>query len=345
MKPASCTNQGMLLPVANAGHVPPQIAEASIPAPVVARLGPYPVPLHRIFAAILRGEYGPADSAGLPLVDYDRLFARNHIPSPGKIGPQYTPVTLAFFGLGHFARWQQEGAGDSERCFRRAAEWLVAHQVNARGTGGVWLHHFPMPHLPPLIEYMPGAWISAMAQGLGASLLLRAFAASAREEYLRAAHASLLPCKFAIAEGGVAWELPGGRLFLEEFPAAPPLHVLNGALFALIGLAEFLHCGSEAELKTVYSRALSGLLALLPEFDRGYGSLYDLRRRQIANNEYHDLHVNLLLALGELTQLPELLATGRRWRAYSPSRCKRVQRWLAERSWALQRRLRLGEAK
>ncbi len=313
--------------------------------PAATLLGPYPVLLDRIFAAILRREFGPHDAAGLPLVDYDRWFARHGIKSSGKIGLHYTPVTLAFFGLGHFARWQKEKARASEHCFRLAADWLAENQVNTRATGGVWLHRFPMPHLPPLIEYVPGAWISAMAQGLGASVLLRAFQASGRREYQQAAHASLLPCKFAMTEGGVACELPGDRLFLEEFPAAPPLHVLNGALFALLGLAEFLRCHEDEELAVIYTRACTGLLALLPQFDRGFGSLYDLRRRQIANAEYHDLHIQLLLALAELAQSRELLETGRRWRAYSRFRVKRVRHWLAERNWALRRRLRLGEAR
>lgn len=343
--PSSSPSRDARPSAANAGHTPRRIAEASKPAPAAALLGPYPVLLDRIFAAILRREFGPSDAAGLPLVDYDRWFARHGIQSPGRIGLHYTPVTVAFFGLGHFARWHQHKARASEHWFRLAADWLVENQVNSRATGGVWLHRFPMPHLPPLIEYVPGAWISAMAQGLGASVLLRAFQASGRRQYLQAAHASLLPCKFAVTEGGVACELPEGRLFLEEFPAAPPLHVLNGAQFALLGLAEYLRCHEDEELAVIYARACAGLLALLPAFDRGYGSLYDLRRRQIANAEYHELHVQLLLALGELAQSRELLETGRRWRAYSRFRSKRMQHWLAERNWALRRRLHLGEAR
>jgi hypothetical protein len=202
-----------------------------------------------------------------------------------------------------------------------------------------------MPHLPALIEYAPGAWISAMAQGLGASVLVRAYHAFGDENFLESARGALRAFQFSIFEGGLAFELPQEKLFLEEFPANPPMHVLNGALFAVIGLAEFLSLAEDDELARVYHQALAGIRWLLPRFDAGYGSFYDLRRRQIANTSYHELHIQLLQALGERADEKEFLAMSQRWRAYRHSRLKRWQLWLAGRRWAAQRRFRLNPAR
>lgn len=314
-----------------------QISRANIPV--------YPISVHDIFQRILTQDYGPFDAAGLPLVDYDRLFARNHIKHAGKIGTHYTPVTLAFFALGNFAQCNFHKLDLFERRFREVAEWFLQHQVEARNTGGVWLHRFPMPHLPVLLEYVPGAWISAMAQGLAVSVLVRAYHAFNERQFLESARHALQPFQYSIFDGGVAYALPNDQLFLEEFPANPPMHVLNGALFAALGLAEYLQIIDDEALSRVYQKVLAGIRTLLPRFETGYGSLYDLRRRQIANAGYHDLHVQLLRALGKLADEKEFLATSQRWRTYRQSRVKRSCHWLAERAWAVRRRMQFNPAR
>lgn len=304
-----------------------------------ANVPDYPISVHDIFQRILTQDYGPFDAAGLPLVDYDRLFAKNRIQYAGKIGAHYTPVTLAFFALGNLAQANFHKMDLFAQRFRDVAEWFLQHQVEARNTGGVWLHRFPMPHLPVLLEYVPGAWISAMAQGLAVSVLVRAYHAFNEKHFLESARRALQSFQYSIFDGGVACALPNGQLFLEEFPANPPMHVLNGALFAAIGLAEYLQIVDDEALSRVYQKVLAGIRTLLPRFETGYGSLYDLRRRQIANAGYHDLHVQLLYALGNLADEKEFLATSQRWRTYRQSRVQRSRHWLAERAWALRRRM------
>lgn len=305
----------------------------------------YPVPLNGIFQRILAQDFGPFDAAGLPLVDYDRLFAKNRVQYAGHIGAHYTPVTLAFFALGNFAQANFHPTDLFAQRFRETAEWFLRHQVEAHNTGGVWLHRFPMPHLPELIEYVPGAWISAMAQGLAVSVLVRAYRVFNKKQFLESARRALQPFHYSIFAGGVAYALPNGKLFLEEFPTNPPMHVLNGALFAALGLAEYLQMVKDEKLSHLYQKALSGIRGLLPRFETGYGSLYDLRRRQIANAGYHDLHVQLLYALGNLADEKEFLAASQRWRTYRQSRIKRSRQWFAERAWAVRRRLQFKPAR
>jgi hypothetical protein len=315
--------------------------------------GAYPVPLGSFLEKVQRGDFGPFDENGLPLVDYDRYFARNHVKhSRGTIGVHATPVTIALFGLAHHAQHLKEATATAKKNFLNAADWFVHNQVDERNTGGVWLHHFPMPHLPPLLEYKPRVWISGMAQGLGISLLLRAYAATLNWKYKECAARALLPFYFDVADGGVARAFSDESIFFEEFPADPPMRVLNGAQFALLGLLEYRAIENDHALHEFCEAAVEGMRRALPQFDLGYASLYDLRRRQVANAEYHTLHIQLLEALAPLCfQKPELRGgadVGRldefhrwadKWRGYMNNPLKKLRWWSANYWWAARRRM------
>lgn len=303
----------------------------------------YAIDLGRILSSIDAREFGPFDDQGLPLVDYDLLFARHRVKVEGLAGVHYTPVTLAFYGLGQCLRITTTSNDGPARQLRRVCDWFVAQQIQTP-AGGVWLHRFPMPHLPPLLR-QHGGWISAMAQGLAASVLLRGCQRFGDTGYSDAARRGLQVLTVALNDGGVASPLRDNMVFLEEFPTDPPMHVLNGALFALIGLLEYLRVSVDEDLQHTAHLAINGVLELLPEFDSGFASFYDLRRRQIANREYHDLHIQLLRAVGRMTNTLQFEQMSERWQGYLKSTWMRGRWWLAERQWAVRRRLRLGEAR
>ncbi len=298
----------------------------------------FPIDLSAFLERVEQGIYGPFAEHGLPLVDYDRYYARQRVRHDGKIGIHATPVTIALFGLAHHALFARRGRQSSRSKFLSAADWLVSHQVDDRNTGGVWLNFFPMPNLPPLIEYTRGAWISGMAQGLGISLLLRAYAETEEWKYLDAATAATLPFYFDIAEGGVARAFPDGTIFFEEVPAEPPLRVLNGALFALLGVIEYCERVPDHGLPDVRVAAVEGMRRALPQFDRRFASLYDLRRRQVANAEYHTLHIALLDVLSDVCQVDEFRQWADKWRRCMTHPVKRMAWWCANYAWAVRRR-------
>lgn len=299
----------------------------------------YPVPLMPYLEKVERGDFGPFDENGLPLVDYDRHFAIHNVKcARGKIGVHATPVTIALFGLARHALYHQHGGQANRTSFLNAADWFVINQVDEKNTGGVWLHHFPMPNLPPLIAYQSNAWISAMAQGLGISLLLRAYSETRDQKYLKCAQAAAVPFHFDIADGGVARTFTDGSIFFEEFPADPPIRVLNGAQFALLGLLEYSAVENDPSLHQFSEVAVEGMRRALPQFDLGYASLYDLRRRQVANAEYHATHIHLLDALAELANADDFRRLAAKWRSYRESLVKKILWRGSEYWWAMRRR-------
>ncbi len=73
-----------------------------------------------------------------------------------------------------------------------------------------------MPHTYSL----DAPWLSAMAQGEGASLLIRVHQRNGHERYADAARRALRILDLPTAEGGVRAAL-GDGFFLEEYPTDP----------------------------------------------------------------------------------------------------------------------------
>jgi hypothetical protein len=137
-----------------------------------------------------------------------------------------------------------------------------------------------------------------MAQGLGTSLLLRSadVLPGADAPRLRgAAERAVTHLLRPVDEGGCSVPDGEGRPFPEECPSEPGPFVLNGACFALLGLQDLDDRGGDGAAR----RAAERIDALLPRWDLGYWSRYDLLSGTPSSPDYHRLHVSLLTVLGD----------------------------------------------
>ncbi|XP_038215750.1 D-glucuronyl C5-epimerase B [Zerene cesonia] len=204
--------------------------------------------------------------------------------------------------------------------FFAAARWLVAQQ-RARGGWPVPARRRVAPSVPDL---RPG-WHSAMSQGHGISVLARAYHRSGEAAYLRAARRALALLDVPGAAGGVKAMWMDRYVWYEEYPTKPPLFVLNGFIYTLLGLYD-LHViegdNSASLAKKMFDDGMLSLKTLLPIFDTGSGSFYDLRHftlgvsPNIARWDYHATHVNQLYLLAGLDPDPILINTAKRWEGY-----------------------------
>jgi len=227
-------------------------------------------------------------------------------------------VAVAQWGLGCYERYL---AGQGEAWLaaaRRVADHLVAEQQTEGRQRGGWVHGFRYPHTfqlePP--------WLSGMAQGEAASLLLRVHGETGDERYAEAARLALEPMEVPSARGGVRAEL-GGGFFPEEYPTTPPSLVLNGALFALWGCFDVGLALNDPRARELWEEGMATLAAHIDDFDTGYWSRYDLFPHPvsfIASSAYHQLHINQLQATLMLVGLPPLAIAVRRWESYAEAR-------------------------
>ncbi|MFZ0760391.1 MAG: D-glucuronyl C5-epimerase family protein, partial [Candidatus Sulfotelmatobacter sp.] len=177
---------------------------------------------------------GACDSAGIPQLDYR-----------GKIGPQYNPIAIAQYALGNYNLFRRTGSADRCKNFLRAADWLVLHlEPNLQGLA-VWNHHFDWEYR----DTLRAPWYSALAQGQGISVLVRAHLlhshqlgidkSSGDSPYLHAAQRALASFFQPVTEGGVAFTDQRGDVWFEEYVVSPPTHILNGFMWAAWGVYDY----------------------------------------------------------------------------------------------------------
>jgi heparosan-N-sulfate-glucuronate 5-epimerase len=254
-------------------------------------------------------------------IDFSLKATEPYWPPSWLVGSGENHVVAAQWGLACFER-HRKGEGEA---------WLAAGVACARAfldeqdDDGGWTHPDPMTHSfrvePP--------WLSAMAQGEGASLLVRAHAASGDDSFAEAALRALRPMAGMTADGGVRAPL-GSGFFLEEYPTNPPSHVLNGGIFALWGYYDVAVVLGDADARSQFEAGVDALAENLHRWDTGAWSRYDLMPGvvNVASSFYHSLHIAQLSAMQLLAPRPQVAATLERFEAYRRSRPHRLRAFM-----------------
>jgi hypothetical protein len=229
-------------------------------------------------------------------------------------------IAVGQWGLGAFERHLHGEEGPWLEAALAAGREVVAAQ---REDGGL-----PEPSLRPHTFPVEPPWLSAMAQGQCASLLVRLVRETGEQELAEAARRALEPLRKPVSEGGVTAPL-GDGWWPEEYPSEPPSYVLNGGIFALWGIRDVAVGLGDAAAAALFEDGLSTLAAEIERWDTGYWSRYDLFPHpllNVASSSYHVLHVHQLEAMNRIAPRPELVEAERRWRAYleSPANTRRA---------------------
>lgn len=142
---------------------------------------------------------------------------------------------------------------------------------------------------------MAPGWYSGMAQVLASSVLMRAALVARSEGYADAAVHGMQLMLAPTQKGGCAIYDASGGPFIED-PSDPPSYVLNGALFSVISLIDTRSPDDERA-----GAATARIARMLPMWDIGYWTRYDLRRSEPASPAYHALHIAQARVLGAMT--------------------------------------------
>lgn len=257
------------------------------------------------------GESMKIDSAGIPTVRYGEKF-------------YYNPVTIAQFALAEYCR----PSGPS-RQFIPAVDYLA----DMMGPDGALRYQFEFERYATGEMYQPG-WISGMAQGQAVSVFVRAYHLTKRTKYLKSARKALDFMLLPAEKGGPLTTLrhfppePSDLPFIMEYPQSPPVYTLNGYMFSMLGLYDYVAVTKDKKIAKFAEKSLHTLKVLLPYYDMGSFSAYDLSYITVPTNRtgtrsrphiapaYHAVHLRLLWALFKLSSDPVLKETAERWTSY-----------------------------
>jgi heparosan-N-sulfate-glucuronate 5-epimerase len=237
---------------------------------------------------------------------------------------QALPVALCQFALAHHQQYRRTRAPEALNGFLACADLLVAGQQQEGVHRGAWLYDVPSPYRSPR------PWASAMAQGQALSVLSRAHLANGQgNRYAEAARLGFTLFGRTIDAGGVISRDDAGLVCLEEYPSDPPGHVLNGWIFALVGLREYADTFGDGQAADLAAESLHALARMLPRYDTGFWSRYDLFAQFpmafLANRFYHRLHIAQLRAMFRLSGRPIFQEFADRWLGYLASRTCRLR--------------------
>jgi hypothetical protein len=236
--------------------------------------------------------------------DSKYLYMRNNpeIPYDGKGIPlhrifDYHPVFISQYALGAYEYYLKTEDKAARQSLLACADWLAD---NLKEYNGLFFWEYTQD-----FKYgedtLKAPWFSAMVQGEGASVLLRAYYETNKEIYLQAAKKAIEPILVSMEEGGVS-DVKGDHVFPQEYPATPPSDVLNGSIFAFMGVYEYYRATGDPRIKQYCDKIIDTYLNVIDDYDTGYWSLYGRRPKYaVATAKYHTLHIAQLKALYLLT--------------------------------------------
>lgn len=214
----------------------------------------------------------------------------------------YFPISIGQMGLAVFNTYLQTKTKADNQRFLKFAEWFYSNADVSDELGARWLTDVKLP-----AYHSPENWQSAFSQSRGISILLRGYQLTGKKEFADMAEQALISFTKPVSEGGVTSFTQWGP-FYEEYTSSVPTLVLNGKIFALCGLYDFVRVFPENKLaRKLFDDGIETLKNVIAEFDMGFWSRYNLCNApwypeiDPSTIQYQKLHITQLKMLYLLT--------------------------------------------
>lgn len=225
----------------------------------------------------------------------------------------YFPIAIFQYGLGAYDLYLLTRDKKNLKKFFLCADWALYNQME----NGAWnTFGYKYPDSP----------YSAMAQGEGVSLLIRAFIESENEKYLNAAKKAIKFMLLPIENGGTTL-YKQQEIYLKEYTHLST--VLNGWIFAVFGLFDYVKLSNDKMYKVILEKTLNTLKNNLEKFDNGYWSKYNMDKA-IASPFYHKLHIAQLDVLYKLFGFQEFKHYRDLWNDYARNKTYKTRAFIVK---------------
>jgi len=256
---------------------------------------------------------------------------------PYHVNPsEYYPTTIVQYALAHWCRYLATHSEMHRGTFLTQARWLVEHESRIGKDAGGWPIFFPHLKL-----HAGGPYLSALTQGCGISVLVRAYQLTYDEEFLEVIHRVAHTFGRDILDGGISAPLGNEGIFFEEVAVYPATHALSGFIFAMFGLHDYVQLTGDAGTGELIQRGLATMHTFLDEFDAGFWTYTNLLDRRLASPSHLTLQIALLDALTRYSGCHHCSMLASRWKTYQRQPGARLRSWIA-RCYSSSRRTVLG---
>lgn len=212
-------------------------------------------------------------------------------------GAVYRPGFIAAYALRNLEQYLRT---DDQQClavFHKQVDWLERHAVVRRDGSVVWEHNFDLDEGPVRLK---APWISANAQGLVISALVRAWRITQQPRLLELLRGSVRVFQLDHTCDGVRIQA-GKHTVYTEVPGLPAPGIMDGFMTSLLGLYDLHTETGDRVVWRLFQEGVEGLRYFLPLWDyRKKWSMYS-NRGYLSPPGYHCLNRLLLTVLANLT--------------------------------------------
>ena len=254
---------------------------------------------------------GPFDDNGVIILDYH-----------GNIGKQKYHIAISQYGIACYNRFKRTNDREWFKKFMNQVQW---HKDNIeRNSNGIYLYYADFEW-----DYhgrMKKHWASGLAQGNALSLLSRAFDETGDNIYLELCDKIFTSIITDIDNGGVLLG-ENGDFWIEE-TLTPPMHILNGFMWSIMGVYDYWLISKNPQVKKWFNVFIKTIINNLSKFDNGYWSLYEQSNTKIpmiTSVFYHKLHIIQLKILYNMTNEKIFNEYANKWTCYLNSRYCRLK--------------------
>jgi heparosan-N-sulfate-glucuronate 5-epimerase len=240
-----------------------------------------------------------------------------------KVGKQRNPVIVCNQALAYYDRFK-EGDSTQRILFLNCANWLIENSTTKNGFT-VLPYNYNWS-----IYNMVSPWRSGLTNGVSLQVFIKAHSLTNDQKYLDIAKRVLNSFYVEVSEGGVTYKFENKGWWFEEFASETGYvsRVLNGHLFALLGIHDYFEYTQDPHAKYLFEQGMRALKNNLALYDSHVGpSYYDLRSRP-TDRKYHAVHIDLLEKLFKITNDPLCRFYIDKWKTYQhPSLTSRLIKW------------------
>ncbi|MFA5080832.1 MAG: D-glucuronyl C5-epimerase family protein [Candidatus Paceibacterota bacterium] len=209
------------------------------------------------------------------------------------------PIDIFLYGLGSLDRY----FFDKDHLFlnnvTNVARWM-ADNISLSG-------YFDNKWRERCAQYEFYSNNSCMAQGLALSFAIRVVTYNLCNQSIHARLVNIIDrirnnMLLSVEFGGTCLKNKEG-IFFVEFPRKDYNIVLNGWIFAVFGLFDFIHYKKDVEVEMVFNSTVKTMSMILPDYHLSCGWAYYDNMGRICSPFYQNLHIVLLEALYGITGL------------------------------------------
>lgn len=243
------------------------------------------------------------DSQGIPYTYYPK---QNGI-TPGN---QYNATIVCNYALNYYDSLKQNKNAGMQLRLMHCVQWL---QQNMERHKEYALFRFHWQQ--PWYDSVKAPFTSGMTSGLAMQLFTKAYPIFKDSTLLTDASLLLRGFSVSIDSGGFTYKEPDGWWYEEIANSSKHTpRILDGHLFALLGLYDYYQAGGDASALYYFKRGAASLKQALPAYDAGNGAIcYDTYCKH-ADKKYRQIITGQMERLWKITSDPVFNYYFLKWR-------------------------------